>query len=201
VKPVLEMGRYIPVYSKETSFRTWISYRPLSIPKGKKVKESHYTPWRRLGERRYSSYSFTTSVLDWGEWSASLPGCAFTPWGKYHRYPLDRRLGGPQSVYQYLLYPFYLFPLFWRYILVLLLGSIPVLYISISSAVWDNIYEVFKQNRVLKKKLDRWLLLLYGLLVFCFVFGRFQAQSQTAGWWPSQSLVVFLISTRWMLGQ
>jgi hypothetical protein len=27
---------------------------------------SHYTPWRRLGERRYSSYSFTTSALDGG---------------------------------------------------------------------------------------------------------------------------------------
>jgi hypothetical protein len=24
----------------------------------KKVKQSRYTPWRRLGERRYSSYSF-----------------------------------------------------------------------------------------------------------------------------------------------
>jgi hypothetical protein len=33
---------------------------------------SHYTPWRRLGGRRYSSYSFSTSALDVGEWSASL---------------------------------------------------------------------------------------------------------------------------------
>jgi hypothetical protein len=31
------------------------------------------------GERRYSSYSFTTSALDAGEWSASRPGRAFTP--------------------------------------------------------------------------------------------------------------------------
>jgi hypothetical protein len=44
-----------------------------------KVKQSRYTPWRRLGERRYSSYSFTTSALDRGEWSVSRPGCAFTP--------------------------------------------------------------------------------------------------------------------------
>jgi hypothetical protein len=36
-------------------------------------------PWRRLGERRYSSYLFTTSALDGGEWSASRPGSAFTP--------------------------------------------------------------------------------------------------------------------------
>jgi hypothetical protein len=31
-----------------------------------------------LGERRYSSYSFSTSELDGGEWSASRPGRAFT---------------------------------------------------------------------------------------------------------------------------
>jgi hypothetical protein len=31
-----------------------------------KVKLSRYTPWRRLGERRYSSYSFSTSALDGG---------------------------------------------------------------------------------------------------------------------------------------
>jgi hypothetical protein len=30
------------------------------------------------GERRYSSYSFTTSALDGGEWSESRPGRAFT---------------------------------------------------------------------------------------------------------------------------
>jgi hypothetical protein len=31
------------------------------------------------GKRRYSSYSFSTSALDGGEWSASRPGRAFTP--------------------------------------------------------------------------------------------------------------------------
>jgi hypothetical protein len=31
------------------------------------------------GERRYSSYSFTTSELDGGEWSASRPGRALPP--------------------------------------------------------------------------------------------------------------------------
>jgi hypothetical protein len=45
----------------------------------KNVEQSLYTPWRRLGERRYSSYSFTTSALDGGEWSASRPGRAFAP--------------------------------------------------------------------------------------------------------------------------
>jgi hypothetical protein len=48
------------------------------------------------GERRYSSYSFLTSVLDGGEWSASRPGRAL-PRGKDPRYPLHSRLGGPQS--------------------------------------------------------------------------------------------------------
>jgi hypothetical protein len=32
-----------------------------------------------LGERRYSSYSFLTSALDGGEWSASRPGRALPP--------------------------------------------------------------------------------------------------------------------------
>jgi hypothetical protein len=48
------------------------------------------------GERMYSSYSFTTSALDGGEWSASRLGRALPP-GKDPRYPLYRRLGGPQS--------------------------------------------------------------------------------------------------------
>jgi hypothetical protein len=30
----------------------------------KRLKLSHYTPRRRLGERRYSSYSFSTSAVD-----------------------------------------------------------------------------------------------------------------------------------------
>jgi hypothetical protein len=38
---------------------------------------------------------FLISGLDGGEWLASSPG-RFTR-GKNHRYPLDRRMGGPQS--------------------------------------------------------------------------------------------------------
>jgi hypothetical protein len=34
------------------------------------------TAW---GERKYSSYSFSTSALDGGEWSVSRHGRAFTP--------------------------------------------------------------------------------------------------------------------------
>jgi hypothetical protein len=44
-----------------------------------KVKQSRYTPWRCLVKRRYSSYYFTTSALDGGEWSASCPGRALPP--------------------------------------------------------------------------------------------------------------------------
>jgi hypothetical protein len=43
------------------------------------VKQSRYTLWRRLGEEEYSSYSFTTSALDGGEWSASRPSRALPP--------------------------------------------------------------------------------------------------------------------------
>jgi hypothetical protein len=82
----------------------------------KKVKQSRYTPWRRLGEEVYSSYSFSTSALDGGEWSASRPGRALTPgertpgihwtggWGwAYHTtavLPLDVADGAPSSCWR-----------------------------------------------------------------------------------------------------
>jgi hypothetical protein len=34
---------------------------------------------KALGGEEYSSYSFTTSALDGGEWSASRPGRALSP--------------------------------------------------------------------------------------------------------------------------
>jgi hypothetical protein len=41
-----------------------------------------------------------STILDlgtrWGEWSASRPG-RFTPGKRVPRYPLDRRVGGPQG--------------------------------------------------------------------------------------------------------
>jgi hypothetical protein len=40
--------------------------------------------------------SFLTSALGGGKWRALHPH-RFTPEGKSPRYPLDRRLGGPQS--------------------------------------------------------------------------------------------------------
>jgi hypothetical protein len=49
-----------------------------------------------LGERRYSSYSFTTSAID--EVSRQRhTQAALYPREKEPRYPLDSRLGGPQS--------------------------------------------------------------------------------------------------------
>jgi hypothetical protein len=48
------------------------------------------------GKRKCSAYSFLTSALDGSEQSASCPSCPL-PLGKDHRYPLDRKLGGPQS--------------------------------------------------------------------------------------------------------
>jgi hypothetical protein len=61
------------------------------------IKQYHNTPMEAQGgERMYSSHSFMTSALDEGEWSASRPGRALCP-GKGPPYPLNRRLGGPQS--------------------------------------------------------------------------------------------------------
>jgi hypothetical protein len=55
------------------------------------VKLSHYHHAGDKGERKYSYYTFFTSALDGGEWAASAPATLYT------RYPLNGRLGGPQS--------------------------------------------------------------------------------------------------------
>jgi hypothetical protein len=47
-------------------------------------------------ENSNSSYSFLTSALDGGEWSASIPGHAMLL-GKDNRYPLYRKLDGLQT--------------------------------------------------------------------------------------------------------
>jgi hypothetical protein len=44
------------------------------------------------GERRYSSFSYLTSALYGGEWSASRPGRAFTP-GKEPPVPIGQKDG------------------------------------------------------------------------------------------------------------
>jgi hypothetical protein len=51
------------------------------------------------GERRYSSYSFSTSALDGGEWSASRPGRVLPP-GKWPPVPIVQEAGwAPEPVW------------------------------------------------------------------------------------------------------
>jgi hypothetical protein len=87
-------------------FRESYSYRQILSLLGKlfsllyklKLNLSHYTPRRRLGERTYSSYSFTTSALDEGEWSASQRR-ALAP-GKRGPVPIVQEAGwAPQPVW------------------------------------------------------------------------------------------------------
>jgi hypothetical protein len=49
------------------------------------------------GERMYSSYSFMTSALDEGEWSASRPGRAFTPGERTHGTHCTESWVGPRA--------------------------------------------------------------------------------------------------------
>jgi hypothetical protein len=62
----------------------------------KKLKLSHYTPRWRLGERRYSSYSFSTSTLNEGEWSASRTARVLAP-GKGSAVPTVQVAGRAQE--------------------------------------------------------------------------------------------------------
>jgi hypothetical protein len=51
------------------------------------------------GERRYSSYSYLTSALDGGEWSASHPGRSLPP-GKEPLVPIGQGAGwAPEPVW------------------------------------------------------------------------------------------------------
>jgi hypothetical protein len=76
----------------------------------KKVKLSRYTPWRHMGERRYSSYSFLTSALDGGEWSASRPGRALFQ-GKGPLVPIVQEAGwAPEPVWTHDMYMYSYLP-------------------------------------------------------------------------------------------
>jgi hypothetical protein len=57
------------MYSVEETDRQFkcpysLHHKGLDNGGSKKLKQSRYTPWRRLGIEEYSSYSFTTSALD-----------------------------------------------------------------------------------------------------------------------------------------
>jgi hypothetical protein len=61
--------------------------RPRKVNINKQLKKAKAVPLHAMKafgeERRYSSYSYSTSALDVGEWSASRPGRALAP-GKRH---------------------------------------------------------------------------------------------------------------------
>jgi hypothetical protein len=59
---------------------------------GTKSKTVPLQPCRRQGESRCSSYSFLTSAVDGGEWSASRPGRALLP-GKGSPVPIVQESG------------------------------------------------------------------------------------------------------------
>jgi hypothetical protein len=69
-----------------------VAYFCLVLHDKAKVSQSHYTPLRPCGQRRYSSYTFMTSALDGGEWSASRPGHALAP-GKGPPVPIVQEAG------------------------------------------------------------------------------------------------------------
>jgi hypothetical protein len=75
---------------------SWATISPSTMTALWTYSSPYNTFTEAQGERMYSSYSFTTSALDRGEWSASRPRRAIAPW-KDPRYPLYRRLCGPQS--------------------------------------------------------------------------------------------------------
>jgi hypothetical protein len=67
--------------------------------KKSKSKVVSVPPRRRQGERRYSFYSFLTSALDGGVWSASRSGRALAP-GKGHPVPIVQEAGwAPEPVW------------------------------------------------------------------------------------------------------
>jgi hypothetical protein len=57
-----------------------------------KVKQFHNAPMEVERERMYRSYSFMTSALDGGEWSASRPSHALRP-GKGTLVPIVQESG------------------------------------------------------------------------------------------------------------
>jgi len=65
-------------------------YSLFSATKKAKAVPLHAT--KALGGEEYSSYSFSTSALDGGEWSASRPGRALAP-GKGPPVPIVQEAG------------------------------------------------------------------------------------------------------------
>jgi hypothetical protein len=60
-----------------------------------KLNLSRYSYEGEKGERKYNSYSFLTSILDW------VSGQRHAPAALYPRYRLDRRLDGHHILSEY----------------------------------------------------------------------------------------------------
>jgi hypothetical protein len=87
-------GRKLNTYGKPEERSIWTLPRGWTVKK--KVKLSRYTLWRHMGGERYSSYLYLTSALMRVSGQRHAPAAFYTR-GKDPMYPLDRRLGGPQS--------------------------------------------------------------------------------------------------------
>jgi hypothetical protein len=71
-------------------------FSALTVNSEKAEKLSRYRHADDKGNKRYSSYSFLTSALDGVTCQRHAPAALY-PRGKDPRYPLYRKLGGPQS--------------------------------------------------------------------------------------------------------
>jgi hypothetical protein len=90
--PRFELGLLVSPSFWEHRFTNYIYVN------NKKLKVSHCAPRGAWEERRYGSYSFITSGLDGGEWSASRPGRAL-PLGKGLPVPIVQEAGwAPEPV-------------------------------------------------------------------------------------------------------
>jgi hypothetical protein len=83
---LVQKKSFVPTQSKSTSTA---SYRDISSRDISQKAVPQHT-YGSAEERRYSSYSFTTSALDGSEWSASRPGRALPP-GKGLQVPIGQR--------------------------------------------------------------------------------------------------------------
>jgi hypothetical protein len=70
---------YVCIFNKNRTIISWVIIREHAHGQREKVKQSRYTPWRRLGGEDYSCYTFTTSALDADECSESRLGRALPP--------------------------------------------------------------------------------------------------------------------------
>jgi hypothetical protein len=99
IPPPSSFGKLIShgVHGKVPTTLLLLSYKHsnnlYSVSQNIKLKQSRYTPWRLLGERRYSSYSFSTSVLDGDEWSVSRTSRALAPGKKGPPVPIVLEAG------------------------------------------------------------------------------------------------------------